>query len=43
VYLFQFVGSAPLVRFDAGLLNPNNTKRPGYNIVLKRKASKCHK
>jgi hypothetical protein len=43
VYLYQLVGSAPLAPFDAGLLNPNNTKRPGYNIVLKRKASKCHK
>jgi hypothetical protein len=43
VYQYQFLGSAPLNRFDAGLLNPNNTKRPGYNVVLKRKASKCHK
>jgi hypothetical protein len=43
VYQYQFLGSPPLARFDAGLLNPNGTKRPGYDVVLKRKASKCHK
>jgi len=29
--------------FDAGLINPDNTKRPGYTVVQKRKAGRCHK
>ncbi|MFL5846703.1 MAG: hypothetical protein ACJ762_18630 [Solirubrobacteraceae bacterium] len=45
LYVYQFFGipksSAKL--FDAGLINPNNTKRPGYDVVRKRKAGRCHK
>ena len=29
--------------FDAGLINPDNTLRPGYDVVKARKARKCHK
>jgi hypothetical protein len=29
--------------FDAGLINPDNTLRPGYNVVKQRKARACHK
>jgi hypothetical protein len=43
VYLYQFNGAASTDRFDAGLVGPDNSKRPGYNVVRKRKASKCHK
>jgi hypothetical protein len=43
VYLYQFNGALKGSRFDAGLINSNNTKRPGYDVVRKRKASKCHK
>jgi hypothetical protein len=43
VYLFQFRGSPPGSRFDSGLLNFDNSKRPGYDVVRKRKASRCHK
>lgn len=42
VYLYQFNGAARGARFDAGLINANNTKRPGYDVVRKRKASRCH-
>jgi hypothetical protein len=43
VYLYQFRGSPPGSRFDSGLLNSDNSKRPGYDVVRKRKASRCHK
>jgi hypothetical protein len=29
--------------FDAGLINPDNTFRPGYAVVKQRKARKCHR
>jgi hypothetical protein len=29
--------------FDAGLINPDNTLRPGYDVVKQRTARKCHK
>jgi len=30
-------------RFDAGLINPDGTPRPGYAVVKSRKARSCHK
>ena len=29
--------------FDAGLINPDNSLRPGYAVVKSRKARSCHK
>lgn len=44
LYVYQFNGVLPhQSTFDAGLINPNNTRRPGYKVVQKRKAGRCHK
>jgi len=44
LYVYQF--NAPLnprtASFDAGLINPNQTRRLGYKVVQKRKARRCH-
>src|SRR4051794_27909996 len=44
LYVYQF--NAPhnprTAQFDAGLINPNNTRRPGYKVVQKRRARRCH-
>ena len=29
--------------FDAGLINPDGSQRPGYDVVKTRKARSCHK
>ncbi|HEV3230439.1 MAG TPA: glycosyl hydrolase [Solirubrobacteraceae bacterium] len=36
LYIFQWTGSGPHVRFDAGLMNPNGSPRPGYFTVRKQ-------
>jgi hypothetical protein len=34
LYVFQWTGGgASGQRFDAGLMNPNGTPRPGYTVV----------
>ena len=43
LYVYEFFGSHPGQLFDAGLINADDTKRPGYNVVKKRKARKCKK
>jgi hypothetical protein len=44
LYVYQFNGVLPhQSTFDAGLINPNNTPRPGYTVVKKRKARRCHR
>ena len=45
LYIYQFNPAADpqTARFDAGLINPDGTKRPGYTVVQKRKAARCHK
>ena len=45
LYVYQFNPAAdPMTaRFDAGLINPDGSKRPGYTVVQKRKARACHK
>jgi hypothetical protein len=43
VYVYDFNGSSRGRAFDAGLINPDQTLRPGYDIVLRRKAGRCHK
>ena len=41
LYIYQFNGAAPGASFDAGLVDINNRKRPGYAVVQKRKARTC--
>lgn len=36
LYIFQWSGGNPDVRFDAGLLDPNGVPRPGYYVVCKK-------
>jgi len=43
LYVYQFNGAPKGARFDAGLIDPNNKKRPGYTVVLKRRARACHR
>jgi hypothetical protein len=43
LYVYQFFGEPKGLTFDAGLINDNNTKRPGYDVVKKRKARRCRK
>lgn len=33
VYLYNWTGAAPEARFDAGLTNPDGTRRPAYDVV----------
>ncbi len=40
-YIYQFNGPPPGATFDAGLINADNTKRPGYTVVQKRQRAKC--
>ena len=41
LYIYQFHGWPVGARFDAGLINPDNTVRPGYAVVQKRSATGC--
>ena len=43
LYIYNFGGLKKGKAFDAGLLNVDGTKRPGYDVVRKRKARACHK
>jgi hypothetical protein len=45
LYIYQFNADPnPLTaRFDAGLINPDGSARPGYTVVKNRKARACHK
>jgi hypothetical protein len=43
VYQFNPAGDPQNARFDAGLINPDGTARPGYDVVKSRKARACHK
>ena len=36
LYIFQWSGGTPDVRFDAGLLDPHGVPRPGYYVVCKK-------
>jgi hypothetical protein len=43
-YVYQFNPAInPLDVFDAGLINADGTKRPGYDVVKSRKARACKK
>jgi hypothetical protein len=41
LFVYQFNGAKPGATFDAGLININNTVRPGYAIVKSHKSRKC--
>ena len=43
VYQFNAPPDPATAFFDAGLINPDNTLRPGYDVVKTRKARSCHK
>ena len=43
LYVYQFNGAPEGADFDAGLINVDGSKRPGYTVVQKRKAGRCHK
>jgi hypothetical protein len=36
LYVFQWTGSGSRARFDAGLMNPDGTARPGYKVFASR-------
>ena len=43
VYQLYSPDDPATARFDAGLINPDGTPRPGYAVVKSRKARSCHK
>lgn len=43
LYIYQFNGAGPQYDFDAGLINPDGTKRLGWTVVKQRKAGPCHR
>jgi hypothetical protein len=43
VYQFNPAPNPQTARFDAGLINPDGTTRPGYDVVKARKARSCRK
>jgi hypothetical protein len=43
VYQFNPPADPATADFDAGLINPDQSLRPGYDVVKTRKARSCHK
>jgi hypothetical protein len=43
LYIYNFTASQPDSDFDSGLVNPDGSKRPGWDIVKRRKAGACKK
>ncbi len=43
LYVYQFNGAPEGADFDAGLINIDGTKRPGYTVVQNREARACKK
>jgi hypothetical protein len=44
LYVYQFNPAfSPSDDFDAGLINSNGTKRPGYTVVQRKRARSCHR
>ena len=43
VYQFNAPPDPSTAFFDAGLINPDGSPRPGYDVVKSRKARSCHK
>jgi hypothetical protein len=44
LYVYQFNPAfSPSDDFDAGLINPDGTKRPGYTVVQRKRARSCRR
>src|SRR4051794_1360417 len=43
LYIYNFAPAQPESSFDAGLINLDGSKRPGWTVVKKRQAGRCHK
>jgi len=43
VYQYNPPADPSTAFFDAGLINPDNSLRPGYNVVKTRQSRSCHK
>jgi hypothetical protein len=44
LYVYQFNPAfSPSDDFDAGLINPDGSKRPGYAVVQNKRARSCHR
>ena len=43
LYIYNFAPAQPESSFDAGLINIDGSKRPGWDVVKKRKARSCRK
>jgi len=43
LYIYNFTAAQPESEFDSGLVNVDGSKRPGWTVVAKRKAGRCHK
>jgi hypothetical protein len=43
LYIYNFAAAQPEAEFDSGLVNTDGTKRPGWDVVKKRKAGRCKK
>jgi len=43
LYIYNFSAAQPESDFDAGLVNPDGSKRPGWDVVKKRQSGRCHK
>jgi hypothetical protein len=43
LYIYNFTAAQPDSDFDSGLVNTDGSKRPGWTVVAKRKAGRCHK
>jgi hypothetical protein len=43
LYVYQFNSPADDSSFDAGLINPDGTKRPGWTVVAQRRRAPCHR
>jgi hypothetical protein len=44
LYVYQFNPAfSPSDDFDAGLINPDGSKRPGYTVVQRKRARSCHR
>jgi hypothetical protein len=43
LYIYNFTAAQPESEFDSGLVNVDGSKRPGWTVVAKRRAGRCHK
>jgi hypothetical protein len=43
LYIYNFAPAQPESSFDAGLINIDGSKRPGWTVVKQRRAARCQK